>query len=258
MYHPFSVAETVKTSWTVLKKNFITLVVYTIISLVVYLILKFISAVLLLDDDDKNDIIFNFIQLIVQSYLTLGFYRLILTLMDREYYEFDFKEILPSFRMILNFILVIVLLCGLISIYFLAGLYFRRYSNIMLGLEIVELIITAYLLIRSIFCVCFIVDDNSKTIESLKQSFELTRDNFFNALLIVLIMLGIMIITLLPIVFIVSFFVSGDDDNTFIRNLASFVWFIISFPTVQVLIMVAYRKLVYSHLDVDDDLSETL
>ncbi|WP_432326756.1 hypothetical protein ACRQ5D_23225 [Mucilaginibacter sp. P25] len=35
------------------------------------------------------------------------------------------------------------------------------------------------------------------------------------------------------------------------------VGLIIAIPFANIILMAAYRKLVYSHLDVDDDLSET-
>src|SRR5476651_2106182 len=104
MVHPFSIVETLKVSWKVLKKNFVTLFIYCIITLVVYGFLKFLPIVLLISDSKLSQLILALIQLMIQSYLTLSFYKLILTLMDKEYYEFEFKQIWPSFKMAFSFI----------------------------------------------------------------------------------------------------------------------------------------------------------
>jgi len=121
-----------------------------------------------------------------------------------------------------------------------------------------EMVLILFLLIRSIFCVCFIVDDDSNPFESLKQSFEITKGNFFNTLLIGIIIIAIMIATLLPIISILSLFHRNKDNIDFLFKISFYIWFVIAFPIVQVIIMVTYRKLIYSHLDVDDDLTETL
>ena len=48
MYHPFSVAETTKTAWTIFKKNFATIIVYSIAASFLLLVLggvvEFVTA----------------------------------------------------------------------------------------------------------------------------------------------------------------------------------------------------------------------
>ena len=108
MYHPFSIAETLKTAWNILKKNFIPLVVYSAISLFINELVDFFNAFIFVGDDRLSQFIIILIQMLIQSYLALSFYKLILTLMDKEYYEFEFKEIIPSFKMTFNFILIAI------------------------------------------------------------------------------------------------------------------------------------------------------
>lgn len=256
MYHPFSVAETIRTAWNVLKRNFIPLVVYSVISLFIYEFVEFLKAFILIAHDALTVFIFIFLQLVVQCFIGLSFYKLILTLMDREYYEFDFKDILPSFKMILNFVIIGVMTGILVAI--LVFFYVLAERNIGYGIifEIIELILILYISLRSIFCICFIVDDNSSPIESLKQSFEITKDNFFKTLGIFAIIMSILILALIP-VFLVINLTGLDEKGGFVFRLAFYCWFILTFPFIQVIIMVTYRKLVYSHLDVDDDIAET-
>ena len=257
MYHPFSVTETISISWNTLKKNFTTLVVYSVISLFVYELIDFFNEFIFVDDSLSSQAIVGIIQMIVQAYLALSFYKLVLILLDKAYYEFGFKDILPSFKMTLNFVLVALLYTALVAILVFINLLVERKLGSTLIVKILELILITFLLLRSIFCVCFIVDDDSKPIESLRQSFDITKDNFFKTMWIFAIIILIMIITLIPVILIINIF-SLDQKGEFIFKLAFYCWFIITFPFVQVMIMVAYRKLVYSHLDVDDDITETV
>jgi len=261
MYHAFSIAETVRTAWKVLKKNFIPLVVYSAISLFINEIVDFFNAFIFVGDDRLSKFIIIFIQMIIQSYLALSFYKLILTLMDKEYYDFEFKDIVPSFKMTFNFIIIAfgyaVLIALLLFINVLIEHRIEEYDTILGIFRVLELIFILYLLLRSIFCVCFIVDDDSSPIESLKQSFEATKDNFFKTLIMFLIVLGFMVAVLIPIFLIVQLLGLDEDNGAYVIKLMYYVWFILTFPAVQVLIMVTYRKLVYSHLDVDDDIAET-
>ncbi|GAA4315027.1 hypothetical protein GCM10023149_11460 [Mucilaginibacter gynuensis] len=259
MYHPFSVIETIKTSWDILRKNFIPLIIYSVITLLIYKGVKIVTFIIFPDDDELlNNLTQIFAQMIVQTYLTLSFYKLILTLMDRAYYEFEFKDILPSLRMAFNFIVICIGFGILIAFLIFINLVLSR-QNIVFS-EVFTVIATLgllYMLLRSIFCVCFIIDDDSKPLESLKQSFEITKDNFFKTLGIALSILVIMIITLIPINIIITFLHPSADADDYVFVLGYYAWFAIAFPAVQVIIMVTYRKLVYSHLDVDDDIAET-
>src|SRR6201996_8963481 len=83
-------------------------------------------------------------------------------------------------------------------------------------------------------CACFIVDDASGPFESVIQSFQLIRGNFIKYLLL--------FIVIEALVFIGTVTVIG-------------MLFVI--PFVNIILVVAYRKLIYSHQDVDDDLAET-
>jgi hypothetical protein len=261
MYHPFSIAETIKTAWNILKKNFIPLVVYSAISLFINELVDFFNAFIFVGDDRLSQFIIILIQMLIQSYLALSFYKLILTLMDKEYYEFEFKEIIPSFKMTFNFILIAIGYGILIAILLFINVFIEHniaeYDTILTVFRVVESCLILYLLLRSIFCVCFIVDDDSNPIESLKQSFEATKDNFFKTLGIFFIIIGILIAVLIPIIVLILLSGVNEDTGEYVFKLAFYCWFILTFPFVQVIIMVTYRKLVYSHLDVDDDIAET-
>ena len=84
-------------------------------------------------------------------------------------------------------------------------------------------------------CACFIVDDQSGPFESVAQSFKLIKGNFFKYFLLFLLIEAMVVI------------------GTITR-----IGMIFVIPFVNILLVVAYRKLVYSHLDVDDDITETV
>jgi len=242
----------------VLKKNFVTLVVYSIVSLFVYEVVDFFNNFIFVDDNRWSQFVLILVQMTVQAYIALSFYKLILILIDKEFYEFSFRDILPSFRMTLNFVLIALLYGVLIAVFLFVNLLVERFLGAQILFKILELLIILFLLLRSIFCVCFIVDDNSKPFESLKQSFSITKDNLFNTLAIFVIIIVIMIMVLIPVIVLINIFGLDRPGYGFIFKLSFYLWFLLTFPFVQVIIMVTYRKLVYSHLDVDDDITETV
>ena len=258
MYHPFSVTETIRIAWNVLKNNFVTLIVYSIATLFVYELVDFFNAFIFVDDDRFNQFIIIFLQIIVQAYLALSFYKLILTLMDKEFYEFEFRDVLPSIKMTFNFVIIAILYGILIAALLFVNLLVERNFGNSIVFQILELLFLLFLLLRSIFCVCFIVDEDSKPLESLKQSFEITKHNFFKTLGIFAIIILIMILVLVPVIVLINLFSLDDKGGGYIFKLAFYCWFLITFPFVQVIIMVTYRKLVFSRLDVDDEIAETL
>ncbi|QJD97355.1 hypothetical protein HH214_16515 [Mucilaginibacter robiniae] len=259
MYHPFSIGETIRTAWDVIKKNYISLIVYSIISLICYEVISFISNFIMVYDNMYSKIAFILFMMLIQSYLALSFYKLILTLIDREYYEFEFRDIVPSFRMALSCVTI-----GIAYTFFIGSIIFinfllRDRPEITNILDKVEIIGVGYLLIRSIFCLCFIVDDDSAPFESLRQSFAITRNNFFKIIALILIVLAFVALLLLIINLIITLFFDMDSESSgYAIKVAGILWFAISFPTVQVMIMATYRKLVYSYKDEDDNVSEAL
>ncbi|RYE11870.1 MAG: hypothetical protein EOP44_00205 [Sphingobacteriaceae bacterium] len=79
------------------------------------------------------------------------------------------------------------------------------------------------------------MDDNSGPIESLRQSRILTKHH----LLHLLALLGIMVLVIAS-----GFFLIGKIV-------------LVLFPFVNVILIVTYRKLVFSTMDIDDDVAET-
>lgn len=233
MYHPFSVTETLSIGWHILKRNFATIAVYTLLSVLIVfgtgLLVKFILI------DMVIATISGIFSIFLISFIFLGFIKLIFQLIDKEYYEFGFGDIVPTIKMLLSYILLLVIV-STVTVFISAGIKTLEEGLVQSILGILSAIFfEVFFLFYFPICACFIVDDNSGPFESVVQSFQLIKGNFLKYLLLFLLieaMVFVGSITVIGMVFVV--------------------------PFVNILLVVAYRKLVYSHLDVDDDITETV
>jgi len=172
--------------------------------------------------------------LIAISFVFLGFIKLVFQLIDREYYDFDFKDIVPTIKMLYSYLLLLILVCTL------SVLLTNAIKELNEGLtqNILGIIVWAFFQVFFLFyfpiCACFIVDDSSGAFESVIQSFKLIKGNFIKYFTLFLIIEAM--------VFIGSAIIIG---------------ILVVIPLVNIILVVAYRNLIFSHRDVDDDLNET-
>jgi hypothetical protein len=241
MYHPFSVADTVKAAWDIFRKNFITIIVYSFISFFLLGLLGLIIGFIYSPKDFWGSTIVTFILIWLQAYTTLGLYKLIFTVIDSEYYDFEFIQVIPKAKMVWSYLAVVFILAFIVTNLGILIDYLEENPDLQFAVELIAGVIGLYLALRVMFFNNFIVDDASGPIESLKQSFELTR----GYLLKVVLILGIIILLIaLP------------------AKLAQFypvisLTILFTYPFVNIILAVTYRKLIYSHQDVDDDIAET-
>ncbi len=237
MYHPFSIAETFKTAWDVTKKNFLSIVVYSAIIAVVWITVQLFNDFADLSSDPFTKFLVFLVLITIQSYTSMGFYKLIFTLIDSEYYEFEISQLIPNIKMVLSFIAIGILTgFAIVTLNLIIEQVLQNYSdNVMNTARILEVMLIIYATLRYMFCACFIVDDNSGPIESLRQSRLLTKSHLLHLLALLFILL---------IVILVGF-----------KSVGKII--LILFPFANVVLIVTYRKLVFSTLDVDDDVAET-
>ena len=233
MYHPFSVTETISIAWNILKKNFPTIAVYSLLAFVIIIVLGFVVYDLI-NDSILTSIGIVFL-LVGISFVFLGFIKLVFQLIDKQYYDFGFSDIVPKVKMLLSYLILLVIVSSLAVLMTNA---IKRLNEGMLQ-SILGIFIGIFFQFFFLFyfpiCTCFIVDDESGPFESVTQSFQLIRGNFLKYFLLFLF--------IETLVLIGSFTVIG-------------MVFVI--PFVNIILVVAYRKLVYSHQDVDDEIAETL
>jgi uncharacterized membrane protein len=233
MYHPFSVADTLKTAWYLLRKNFAVVAIYSLVAFLITIALGVVFFFVL--TDSLLESIGVVILLISVSFIFLAFIKLIFQLIDREYYDFDFSDIVPKVKMLFSYLLLLIIVSTLSVILTRAiDLLHKGVAQNILGI-VIGAFFQFFFLFYFPVCACFIVDDASGPFESVVQSFNLIRGNFLKYLILFLIIEGMVFIGSLPFGLGMLFVV----------------------PFVNIILVVAYRKLIYSHQDVDDDLAET-
>jgi hypothetical protein len=232
MYHPFSIAETLKIAWVILKKNFQTITVYSLLAIVIIFVLGFITYNVITDNILVS--IGIVVLLVAISFIFLGFIKLVFRLIDKEFYDFEIGEIVPSIKMLFSYLILLIIVSALsVFMSHLIKSLDDELAQSLLGI-FVGIFFQFFFLFYFPICTCFIVDDGSGPFESVVQSYELIKGNFIKYFV-----LFIFIETLL---FIASITIIG---------------MVIVMPFVDIILVVAYRKLIYSHLDVDDDIAET-
>jgi len=233
MYHPFSVTETISITWRILRKNFATIAVYTLLAFAIVIGASFVIYDIIADEVLTTiGVVF---LLVGVCFIFLGFIKLIFRLLDKEYYDFEFKDIVPSVKMIFSYLLLLVII-STITVFMTNAIQKLNPGLLQSLLGIfVGIFFEFFYLFYFPVCTCFIVDDGSGPFESISQSFNLIKGNFFKYFLLFLFIEAIVFIGSLTVIGII---------------------FVI--PFINILLVVAYRKLVYSHLDVDDDITETV
>jgi len=232
MYHEFSVIETIKTSWHVLKKNFATIAIFSLLAFVIVFVLGFVIYNIITDSLLVS--IGITLLFVIISFLFLSFIKLIFRLMDKEYYDFEFKEIIPGVKMLFSYLILLIIVSALsVFLTHLIEELNNELAQSLLGICVGIFFEFFFLFILPI-CACFIVDDSSGPFESVIQSYHLIKGNFFKyfiVFILVEVLFFVASLTLIGVIFVI--------------------------PFVNIILVVAYRKLVYSHQDVEDDIAET-
>ncbi len=233
MFHPFSVTQTISIAWHILKKNFATIAVFSLLAFIIVIGSAFVIYNVIADNVLTSiGVVFLLVGI---SFIFLAFIKLVFQLIDREYYDFEFSDIVPKIKMLFSYLLLLVIVSSL-AVFMTNAIELLNEGVVQSVLGIgVGLFFQFFFLFYFPICTCFIVDDESGPFNSVAQSFQLIKGNFLKYLLlffIIEIMVFIGSITVIGMIFVI--------------------------PFVNIILVVAYRKLVYSHQDVDDDITETV
>jgi uncharacterized membrane protein len=233
MYHPFSVPDTLKTAWYLLRKNFAVIAIYTLLTILIIGVIGALFIFVLTDSFSES--IGIVIMLVSVSFIFLGFIKLVFQLIDREYYDFDFADIVPKAKMLFSYLLLLIIVSTL------SFVLTRTIAQLEKGLaqSILGIVVWAFFQFFFLFyfpiCACFIVDDSSGPFESIGQSFQLIRGNFLKYFFLFVII----------------------EAMVFVSSILYGIGLLFVVPFVNIILVVAYRKLVYSHQDVEDEPAET-
>ncbi len=239
MKNSFSVKDVLQTAWDITRSNLLVLMGYSAVAFVCLFLLQFLSVFIM----SSGNAFLNFVGLAVvllgNSVATLGFYKLTFKLIDDNTgSDFDFKTIIPSWKNISSFISITLLLGFIVSTFTLIytqllklntfATYVETVKNTpyLIGvLSFIAFVIFVLAVMRFMFFPCFIVDDDSSSLQSLSQSRELTYGNITRIVTVLLLVIGFIVI---------GFLALG-------------VGIIITYPFTNVILVVTYRKLVYSY-----------
>jgi uncharacterized membrane protein len=233
MFHPFSVTQTISIAWHILKKNFATIAVFSLLAFIIVIGSAFVIYNVIADNVLTSiGVVFLLVGI---SFIFLAFIKLVFQLIDKEYYDFEFSDIVPKIKMLFSYLLLLVIVSSL-AVFMTNAIELMNEGTVQSVLGIgVGLFFQFFFLFYFPICTCFIVDDECGPFDSVAQSFQLIKGNFlkyFLLFLVIEIMVFIGSITVIGMIFVI--------------------------PFVNIILVVAYRKLVYSHLDVDDDITETV
>ncbi|MBS1525169.1 MAG: hypothetical protein JST19_05935 [Bacteroidetes bacterium] len=232
MYHPFSVPDTLKTAWYLLKRNISIVAIYSLIGFAIVMVMSFVIYFVLYGNLLTS---LGIVTLLVGiSFIFLGFIKLVFQLIDKEYYDFEFRDIVPDIKMLFSYLLLLILVSTL-SVFITNAIKAldQGWTQSILGI-VTWIFFQFFFLFYFPICACFIVDDSSGPFESVIQSMQLIKGNFLKYFLlfaVIEVMVFVGSVTIVGMLFVI--------------------------PFVNIILVVAYRKLIYSHQDVDDDLSET-
>ena len=234
-----SVSVILSDAWELAKRNIWILLGFTVVQ---FLFILFITALLTTifgGTSGTGVLLQNVILSLFDAFFTVAFYQVFFKLIDDTNPEFP--DFIPNLVKAINF-LIVKLIIGLILVFVIAiisSIYFINSPEIdtsnpfswdLLPVFILIAIPIIFLTIRLCFVVCFIVDQESGSSESISQSWAITKGHFWFVSLLFLVMLGLNIL----------------------GAMALFVGLLFTVPFSSLILIIAYRHLVNSYTDEEE------
>ncbi|MES3017867.1 MAG: glycerophosphoryl diester phosphodiesterase membrane domain-containing protein [Bacteroidota bacterium] len=229
-----TVKEVFWDSWELAKKNIWILLGLTVFQFVFIIILSLFAGVL----GGASGLVLT----LFDAFYTVAFYQVFFKLID-DPDDASFPDVIPNLVKAFNF-MIVKLIIGLVLVFLIAvisSIYFINTPQIeidsqnpfsweMLPIFILISIPITYFTIRLCFVVCFIVDQDSGTSESISQSWTLTDGHFWFVLRLFLLILGVNIL----------------------GAMAFGLGTLFSIPFSSLIIIIAYRHMVNSYTDEEE------
>lgn len=238
-----SVNEILKDAWELAKKNIWILLGFTVVQFVFIFIVTLLTG-LIGGISGGGVLIQNIVLSLFDAFFTVAFYQVFFKLIDEDT-DPEFPDFIPNLVKAVNF-LVVKLIIGLIMVFLIAmisSVYFYNKPDIdtsnplswdMLPVFALIAIPMIFLTIRLCFVVCFIVDQESGSSESITQSWAITKGHFWLIALLFLVMLGLNIL----------------------GAMAFLLGLLFTVPFSSLILIIAYRHLVNSYTDEEEILLE--
>ncbi|MEJ7778195.1 MAG: DUF975 family protein [Daejeonella sp.] len=241
-----SVKDVLADAWELAKKNIWVLLGFTAVQFVfIFIITAVLSAII--GGGGAGVLVQNIILSLFDAFFTVAFYQVFFKLID-DPGDAEFPDFVPNLVKALNF-LIVKLIIGLVLVFLIAmisALYFFNTPHItvdpdnpfswdLLPVFVLIAIPIIFFTIRLCFVVCFIVDQESGSSESISQSWTLTQGHFWFVFVLFLVMLGLNIL----------------------GAMAFLIGLLFTVPFSSLILIIAYRHMVNSYADEEEILLES-
>lgn len=237
-----SVSDVIKDAWELAKNNFWILIGFTAVQFVFIFIITAVMTAVLGGASGAGVLIQNILLSLFDAFFTVAFYQVFFKLID-EPGDAEFPDFVPNIVKAINF-LIVKLIIGLVLVFLIAiisSVYFINTPEIQIDAEnpfswdmlpVFALIAIpiVFFTIRLCFVVCFIVDQDSGSSESISQSWTITKGHFWFIFVLFLIMLGLNIL----------------------GAMAFLMGLLFTVPFSSIILIIAYRHMVNSYTDEEE------
>jgi uncharacterized membrane protein len=235
-----SVSAILSDAWELAKRNIWILFGFTVVQFLFIFFITALLAAIFGGASGTGVLLQNVILSLFDAFFTVAFYQVFFKLIDDDTNP-EFPDFIPNMVNAVNF-LIVKLIIGLILVFVIAiisSVYFINSPKIdtsnpfswdLLPVFILIAIPIIFLTIRLCFVVCFIVDQESGSSESISQSWAITKGHFWFVSLLFLVMLGLNIL----------------------GAMALFVGLLFTVPFSSLILIIAYRHLVNSYTDEEE------
>lgn len=235
-----SVSEILADTWDLAKKNIWILLGFTAVQFVFIFIITSILTSLFGAASGTGVLIQNVILSLFDAFFTVAFYQVFFKVIDEDT-EPEFPDFIPNLVKAVNF-LIVKLIIGLILVFIIAiisSVYFINTPDIdtsnplswdLLPIFVLIAIPIIFLTIRLCFVVCFIVDQESGSSESISQSWTITNGHFWFIFRLFLFMLGLNIL----------------------GAMAFLIGLLFTVPFSSLILIIAYRHLVNNYTEEEE------
>lgn len=235
-----SVSEILADTWDLAKKNIWILLGFTAVQFVFIFIITSILTSLFGGASGTGVLIQNVILSLFDAFFTVAFYQVFFKVIDEDT-EPEFPDFIPNLVKAVNF-LIVKLIIGLILVFVIAiisSVYFINTPDIdtsnplswdLLPIFVLIAIPIIFLTIRLCFVVCFIVDQESGSSESISQSWTITKGHFWFVFRLFLFMLGLNIL----------------------GAMAFLIGLLFTVPFSSLILIIAYRHLVNNYTEEEE------
>jgi hypothetical protein len=242
MDRAMSVSDVLTDAWELAKKNFWILVGFTAVQFVFIFIITAVMTALLGGASGTAVLVQNGLLSLFDAFFTIAFYQVFFKLID-DPEDPEFPDFVPNLVKAVNF-LIVKMIIGLVLVFLIAiisSVYFINTPEIaidpehplswdMLPIFIMIAIPIIFFTIRLCFVVCFIVDQDSGSSESISQSWTITKGHFWFIFLLFLIMLGLNIL----------------------GAMAFLLGLLFTVPFSSIILIIAYRHMVNNYTDEEE------